>query len=86
MPTFQVRNKRTKIILGEVTVEDPAQVLDALVDACGCSIDDVAASLGSTLEEARAALEIVEVLKPEPPARMLLKVTTRPLKRRQLFA
>ena len=61
MPLFQVRNKRAKIILGEVTVDDPSEVLSALADATGTTIDDIALSLGSSAEEAAAALDLVEI-------------------------
>lgn len=65
MPTFQVRNRRTKMILGEVVVDDPATVLDALKDSLDCTIEEIAASLGSTVEEAKAALDIIEMSAPE---------------------
>jgi hypothetical protein len=85
MPTFRVQNRVTRIILGEVTVDEPSQVLDALADATGCSIDDIARSLGATLEEAAAALDIVEVRfsNPKPQA---VKAPSRPLKPKGLYA
>ncbi len=84
MPTFQVRNKRTKIVLGEVTVPDETKVLDALASDTGCGIDDVARSLGSTVEDAKAALDIVEVREDTPMPRKP-KAEFRTLPRRRLF-
>jgi hypothetical protein len=62
MPRFQVRNRKTKIILGEVVVADPAQVLDSLAESTGTTIEEIAKCLGSTVDEAKEALDIVEVL------------------------
>ena len=85
MPTFQVRNKRTKIVLGEVTVADPEDVLDGLKDATGSSIEEIAHSLGSTIEEAVASVDIVEVKVPKQEKRPR-KPEFAPLPRRRLFA
>ena len=49
------------MVLGEVVVETPDEVVGALLDVTGSSMEDLAASLGGTLEEAAAALDIVEV-------------------------
>ena len=90
MPTFEVRNRRTKMVLGEVVVERPDEVIDALLDVTGTSVDELASSLGGTLEEATAALDIVEV---PPPVPVVEKhQATRPLRkavpaqRRPLYA
>lgn len=61
MPTFQVRNRITRIVLGTVTVEDPEDVLIALAQEAGCDIEDIARSLGKTVEAAKAALDIIQV-------------------------
>ena len=84
MPTFQVRNKRTKIVLGEVIVADPAGVLNELKDATGSSIEEIALALGSTVEEAMASLDIVEVKAPKQLERTI-KPQFAPLPRRRLF-
>lgn len=84
MPTFQVRNRRTKMVLGEVTVADPADVLDGLKDATGSSIEEIALSLGSTVKEATAALDIIEIKQAlRPSTRKRLEFA--PLSRRRLF-
>ena len=84
MPTYQVRNRRTKMVLGEVSVAEPEMVIDELKDATGSSIDEIARSLGATLEEARAALDIVEVGEPKGHRRGN-KMEFVPLPRRQMF-
>lgn len=61
MPTFEVRNRRSKMVLGEVIVETPEQVIAALLDVTGSSMEDLTASLGGTMEAAVAALDIVEI-------------------------
>lgn len=85
MPTFQVRNRATKMVLGEVTVEDPTKVLEQLREATGSSIEDIALALGSTLEEAEAALDIVVVRGSPPQQRRVRKAEVASLPRRQLF-
>jgi hypothetical protein len=67
MPRFQVRNRVAKVILGEVIVQRPEDVLQALADETGADIEDIARALGTSVEEARAAIEIVEIV--EAPAR-----------------
>jgi hypothetical protein len=66
VPTFQVINRRAKLVLGEVTVDDPSAVLDALAEMTGTAIEEIAESLGKTVEEAKAALDIVELSEPRP--------------------
>lgn len=86
MPRFQVRNRKTKMILGEVVVADPAQVLDNLADSTGTTIEEIARCLGSTVEEAKEALDIVEVLEKQwiaQPARK--RAPAAALSRRGLF-
>ena len=61
MPTFEVRSRMSKMVLGEVVVETHDEVVNALLDVTGSSIEDLAASLGGTMEEAVATLDIVEV-------------------------
>lgn len=85
MPTFQVRNKRTKMILGTVSVADPTEVLAALADTTGTTIDDIATSLGSTVEAAKEALDVVEVREPKTPGGAKKKVDFAPLPRRAMF-
>ncbi len=85
MPTFQVRNRRTKMVLGEVTVADPADVLNELKDATGSSIEEIALSLGSTVEEATAALDVIEIKSSAKPG-SFGRLQSAPLPRRQLFA
>ena len=62
MPKFQVRNSKTRMILGDVIVADPKKVLSTLAEETGTTIEEIAHSLGSTVEEAKATLQIVEVL------------------------
>ncbi len=52
------------MVLGEVVVDHPDRVLEALLESTGNTIEDLAASFGGTLEEVAAALDIVEVLPP----------------------
>ena len=60
MRTFEVRNKLTGMVIAEVAVEHPEQVIDQVIAETGSAIEDVAAALGKDMSEVREALEIVE--------------------------
>lgn len=85
MPLFQVRNRRTKMVLGEVEVDDPTAVLDELAASTGTTVEEIAQSLGATIEEAKAALDIAVIRVP-----LVLRLSNRPrrgaLPPRRLFA
>ncbi len=61
MASYEVRNTRSRMVLGTVSVQEPEQVLDALLTETCSTMEDLALSLGSTREEAAAALDIVAV-------------------------
>lgn len=89
MPKFTVCNRLTRMVLGEVEVDDPADVLDQLCVQTGSSIEDIALSLGKTVEQAKAALDIIQteeaapVLRgPSRPGKRVAKATLAP---RRLF-
>jgi hypothetical protein len=72
--------------LGEVIVDDPGHVLARLAEETGTTIEDIAGSLGKTVEEAKEAIDIVEM--PEPRASkssVRKRVEFPPLPRRQMF-
>ncbi|MDB5597410.1 MAG: hypothetical protein JWM36_4371 [Hyphomicrobiales bacterium] len=81
---FQVRNKKRKIIIGEVSVSDPEKVLEELAMAAGSSVEEIIQSLGKNAEEACAALEIVELPEPQK-ASGRKRVQLDELPRRRLF-
>lgn len=66
MPRYEVRNKVTRMVLGEVVVDYDEDVLRALAYATQSTVEEIAHSLGKTAEEAKAALEVV--LLPDAPA------------------
>jgi hypothetical protein len=68
MPRFEVRNKLTMVVMGEVVVEHPEDVLDALAATTQSTVEQIAWSLGKSLEEAKVALEIVEIPEPHKPS------------------
>jgi hypothetical protein len=59
MPRYEVRNKVTRMVLGAVVVDYDEDVLGALARETQSTVEEIAHSLGSTAEEAKAALEIV---------------------------
>ncbi len=67
MASYEVRNTRSRMVLGTVSVQEPEQVLDALLTETCSTMEDLALSLGKTAEEAAAALDIVEVRDAVPP-------------------
>ena len=89
MPTYRVINRKTRVMMGEVVSETPDGVLAALADQTDSSIEEIAHSLGKTVDDAKAALDIVEVGPAEPPARKGVKVRGKALDhlpRRALYA
>jgi len=87
MPMYQVRNRKSRIILGEVVVDDPTHVLSRLAEETGTTIEDIANSLGKTVEEAKEAVDIVEMAMPHQnrPAASRKRIEFPPLPRRQMF-
>lgn len=61
MPLVQVRNRKSRVVLGQVWCEDEGDALDALAEASGSSVEEIAMALGKTAEQARTNLEITVV-------------------------
>ena len=61
MKAYEIRNKKTGVIMGQVHTDNYQDVLPTFAEMCGCTIDDIADSLGQSVEEAKAALDIVEI-------------------------
>lgn len=74
MRTFEVRNRLTGMVIAEVAVDRPEQVLSRVVEETGSAVEDVAAALGKTMAEIREALEIIETVAEQPLKRRLTNV------------
>ena len=61
MAMFVIRNKRTGVVMGKVTVERPEDALSALAQDTDSSVEEIALSLGRNAQEAGEAIDIVEV-------------------------
>ncbi len=66
MRTYEIRNKRTGMVLGDVQVEQSEEVLNAWMRENGMTLEDVFQALGGSLEAVREALDISEVTPREP--------------------
>lgn len=88
MRTYEVRNKRTGMVLGEVRVEQPDEVLNEWMRESGMTLEDVFKALGGSMEAVREALDICEVVARQatPDERAATRPLSKPLPaRRGLF-
>ena len=77
MPLYRVRNRKSRVTLGEVHAEDESDALGRIAEQSGCTVEEIAGALGKTAEEAKANLEITAVdLSPTMKGRSLVRRKT----------
>ena len=79
MHTYEIRNRRTRMILGEVHVDQPEDALNEWMADSGMTLEDIFSAFGGSMDTVRASLDIVEVEQHGP--ELVRRVATAPLRK-----